>query len=85
MRGYDMKAVYTVAAVPTNPDHPKANDVVPLPVEMRYTLADALEIAKMYSSKYSSTLQRLGYSHFVPFNLEALEMPVPSGFRVGDM
>ena len=77
MRDYDMRKVYTVAAIPTGTraiDKP-----VPLPVKMPYTLADAEELAKRYNENpiYKGILRNHKFSHFVPFNIEALTMPPP--------
>ena len=77
MRKYDMTAVYTIAAMPQSDrfsDRP-----VPLPVKMAYTLADATEIAKKYNENpiYKGILRNYRFSHFVPFNIEALTMAPP--------
>jgi len=84
MRHYDMKSVYTIAAVPT----PSADDrgqVVPLPVEMPYTLADAWTLVGVYNEnpRYRKILADYKCSHFVPFNLEALTMEPPA-YYVGE-
>lgn len=79
MREYDMRAVYTVAAVPLDVTSRTAKPAVPLPVGMPYTLADAEEMAKRYNENpvYKGILRNFKYSHFVPFNIEALTMPPP--------
>ena len=79
MREYDMRAVYTVAAVPTDVTSRAAKPAVPLPVKLPYTLADAEEIAKRYNENpiYKGVLRNFKYSHFVPFNIEALSMDPP--------
>lgn len=80
MREFEMKAVYTVAAVPLQAKPGKREpNVVPLTVRMPYTLADAEIIASNYNANpaYRAILQRYKYSHFVPFNLEALTMDPP--------
>lgn len=82
MRAYDMTAVYTVAAVPqADPNTTEAGNgqVVPLPVKMPYTFADAVELAEKYNSNpvYRGVLKNRKFSHFVPFNLSALKMDPP--------
>ena len=77
MRKYDMRNTYTVAAIPQGDrfsDRP-----VPLPVKMPYTLADAEEMAKRYNENpiYKGILRNHRFSHFVPFNIEALTMAPP--------
>ena len=84
MRAYDMRAVYTVAAVP-NPQvidgvyYDPLEPAVPLPVKITYTLADAEEIAKRYNENpiYKGILRNHKYTRFVPFNIEALTMDPP--------
>jgi len=80
MRAYDMRAVYTIAAVPHDVDAEKAPRAIPLKVSMPYTLADAEVIVKKYNVNpiYSGLLRRFRYSHFVPFNIEALTMDPPA-------
>jgi hypothetical protein len=80
MRAYDMRAVYTIAAVPHDVDAEKAPRAIPLSVSMPYTLADAEVMVKRYNLNpiYTGLLRRFKCSHFVPFNLEALTMRPPA-------
>lgn len=80
MRSYDMRSVYTVAAVPYDVDAEKAPKAIALSVAIPYTLADAEVIAKRYNLNpvFSGMLRRYKYSHFVPFNIEALTMDPPA-------
>jgi hypothetical protein len=79
MREYDMTAVYTVAAVPLDVSKSVSKSAVPLPVKMPYTFADAAELAEKYNSNpvYKGILRNRKFSHFVPFNLSALQMDPP--------
>ena len=76
MRKYDMAAVYTVAAVPLDVSKNISDSAVPLPVKIPYTFADAVELAEKYNQNpaYKGILRNLNYSHFVPFNIEAITM-----------
>lgn len=84
MRSYDMRNTYTIAAVPSDVTSLKAKPAVPLPVKIPYTLADAEEMAKRYNENpiYKGILRNHKYSHFVPFNIEALTMDPPT-YHIG--
>lgn len=81
MREYDMTAVYTIAAVPQQERNTgeRHAQVAPLPVKIPYTFADAVELAEKYNSNpiYKGILRTRKFSHFVPFNLSALQMDPP--------
>ena len=85
MRAYDMRNTYTVAAVPSDVTSRTAKPAVPLPVKIPYTLADAEEMAKRYNENpiYKGILRNHKYSHFVPFNIEALTMDPPPYYFEG--
>lgn len=80
---YDLRAVYTVAAVPQNTSERNAQ-VIPMHVNIPYTLADAEEVAAKYNTNpvYMGMLKNHKYSHFVPFNIEALTMDPPT-YHIG--
>ena len=83
-----MRAAYTLAAIPQadrNTTEAGNGQVVPLPVGIPYTLADAEELAKRYNENpiYKGILRNHKYSHFIPFNLEALTMDPPPYFING--
>ena len=88
MSVYDMRAVYTIAAVPakTGPQVTVLDaQVAPLPTQMPYTLADAEAVAKRYNENpvWRGILKNHKYSHFVPFNIEALTMDPPPYYLDG--
>jgi len=83
-----MRAVYTIAAVPQQERNTgeRHAQMAPLPVKMPYTLADAEEIAANYNANpiYAAMLRNHKYSHFVPFNIEALTMDPPPYYMDSD-
>ena len=84
-----MVSKYTIAAVPQQERNTgeRHAQMIPLPVKIPYTLADAEEIAKQYNENpiYTGILRNHKYSHFVPFNLEALTMDPPPYFMNGSI
>ena len=77
-----MVSKYTIAAVPINDSRntlERYAQVIPIPVKIPYTFADAEAMAKKYNenSTLRSILKNYKLSHFVPFNLEALTMDPP--------
>ena len=87
MSVYDMRATYTIAAVPQQERNTgeRHQQMAPLPVKIPYTLADAEEMAKRYNENpiYKGILRNHKYSHFVPFNIEALTMDPPPYYMDG--
>ena len=79
-----MRATYTIAAVPQQGQE-RQSQVAPLPVKIAYTLADAEEMAKKYNENpvYKGILRNHKFSHFVPFNIEALTMDPPPYYLDG--
>ena len=82
-----MVSKYTIAAVPQQERNTgeRHGQMAPLPVKIPYTLADAEEVAKRYNENpiYRGILRNHKYSHFVPFNMEALTMDPPPYFLGG--
>lgn len=81
-----MKSTYTIAAVPLDVEAYLSLHAAPLPVKIMYTLADAEEVSKQYNENpvYKGILRNHKFSHFVPFNIEALTMPPPPYYTDDD-
>jgi len=78
-RDYDMRSTYTVAAVPLDVGSVRSGPAIPIKTKIPYTLKDAEEVSQKYNENpsYRTMLKNFKYSHFVPFNLEALTMEPP--------